>query len=486
VSGVSRWVSRFTYDSRVIPGVKRLDQSRPADGPFFAHYLFPISCNVACSSEVQVCRKAKSPWERRLDLLPRAKIYSNFKDTSFNASTLDVVSRVRKALPQIAATLPQDLQIKALFDQSVFVSSALDGVMREGIIAASLTAAMILLFLGSWRSTLVVATSIPLAICFSVLALHVIGQTINIMTLGGLALAVGILVDDATVEIENIHRNLAMGKSMIDAILDGAQGIATPAFVATLSICIVFAPIFLLGGVAYYLFAPLAMAVVFAMLASYFLSRTVVPTMVNFLLKNEYQKEDANELRSPHQNWFLRIHEGFNRGFEKLRSFYAARLEWALNHPRLVVGAMVSVVVLALVLVTPFLGEDFFPNVDAGQFRLHVSAPVGTRIEETLHVFYQVENVIRGVIPKDQIDLIIQNIGLPMNLNLALSDTATISSADGEIDVSLNPARRKFSVAANRVRMNWCNRRPEISCTCASERPREVARSRATSAAPIG
>jgi len=219
----------------VIPGVKRLDQSRPADGPFFAHYLFPISCNVACSSEVQVCRKAKSPWERRLDLLPRAKIYSNFKDTSFNASTLDVVSRVRKALPQIAATLPQDLQIKALFDQSVFVSSALDGVMREGIIAASLTAAMILLFLGSWRSTLVVATSIPLAICFSVLALHVIGQTINIMTLGGFALAVGILVDDATVEIENIHRNLAMGKSMIDAILDGAQGIATPAFVATLS-----------------------------------------------------------------------------------------------------------------------------------------------------------------------------------------------------------------------------------------------------------
>jgi multidrug efflux pump subunit AcrB len=358
-----------------------------------------------------------------------------------DASTLDVVSRVRKALPQIGATLPQELQIKALFDQSVFVSSALNGVLREGIIAASLTAVMILLFLGSWRSTLVVATSIPLAICFSVLALHVIGQTINIMTLGGLALAVGILVDDATVEIENIHRNLAMGKSMIDAILDGAQEIATPAFVATLSICIVFVPIFLLGGVAYYLFAPLAMAVVFAMLASYFLSRTVVPTMVNFLLKNEDQKGDANELRPRHENWFLRIHEGFNGGFEKLRSFYATCLEWALNHSRLVVGVMVSVVVLSLVLVTPFLGEDFFPNVDAGQFRLHVSAPVGTRIEETQEVFYQVEKVIRSVIPKGQIDLIIQNIGLPMNLNLALSDTATISSADGEIDVSLNPAR---------------------------------------------
>jgi multidrug efflux pump subunit AcrB len=353
------------------------------------------------------------------------------------ASTLDVVSRVRKALPQIAATLPQELQIKQLFDQSVFVSSALDGVMREGIIAASLTAAMILLFLGSWRSTLVVATSIPLSICFSVLALHLIGQTINIMTLGGLALAVGILVDDATVEIENIHRNLAMGKSMIDAILDGAQEIATPAFVATLSICIVFVPIFLLGGVAYYLFAPLAMAVVFAMLASYFLSRTVVPTMVNFLLKNEHRKEDSHEVKVVRRNWFLRIHEGFNRGFEKLRNFYTARLNWALNHARLVVGLTLAVVLLSLVFVTPFLGEDFFPKVDAGEFRLHVSAPVGTRIEETQQVFYQVEKVIRSVIPKDQIDLIIENIGVPMNLNLALSDTATISTADGEIDVSL-------------------------------------------------
>ncbi len=182
------------------------------------------------------------------------------------------------------------------------------------------------------------------------------------------------------------------------------------------------------------------MAVVFAMLASYFLSRTVVPTMVNFLLRNEHQ-EDANELKPSHRNWFPRLHEGFNRGFEKLRNFYAARLEWALNHARLVVALMVTAVVLSLILVTPFLGEDFFPKVDAGQFRLHVSAPVGTRIEETQQVFYQVENVIRSVIPQEQIDLVIENIGLPMNLNLALSDTATISSADGEIDVSLNPAK---------------------------------------------
>ena len=356
-----------------------------------------------------------------------------------DASTLDVVSRVRQQLPLIAATLPQDLQIKPLFDQSVFVTSALQGVVSEATIAASLTALMILLFLGSWRSTLIVATSIPLSICFSVLALHILGQTINIMTLGGLALAVGILVDDATVEVENIHRNMAMGKSMIDAILDGAQEIATPAFVATISICIVFVPIFMLGGIAYYLFSPLAMAVVFAMLASYFLSRTVVPTMANFLLRYEHheQEKTANSAESVKQNWFSRIHEGFNRGFDRLRHFYVARLEWALKRARLVIGLMLTVVVLSIVLITPFLGEDFFPLVDAGQFRLHVRAPTGTRIEETQGVFYQVVEVIRSMIPKEEIGLVLENIGLPMNLNLALSDTATIGSADGEILVSL-------------------------------------------------
>jgi CzcA family heavy metal efflux pump len=353
-----------------------------------------------------------------------------------SASTLDVVSKVKAALPGIAATLPKELEIKPLFDQSVFVSTALADVVQEAIIAASLTAAMILLFLGSWRSTVVVATSIPLSICCSILALHAMGETLNIMTLGGLALAVGILVDDATVTIENIHRNLAMGKSLVDGILDGADQIATPAFVATVSICIVFVPIFLLGGVAYYLFSPLAMAVVFAMLASYILSRTVVPTMVNLLLKSEHHTEEKGE--SIRQNLFVRIHEGFNHGFERLRNFYVARLEWALNHARLVVVMSLGVVLLSLVIVLPFLGEDFFPLVDAGQFRLHVRAPAGTRIEETQHVFTQVENVIRSVIPKNEIDLVLANIGLPMNLNLALSDTATISSADGEILVSLN------------------------------------------------
>jgi multidrug efflux pump subunit AcrB len=361
-----------------------------------------------------------------------------------DASTLDVVSRVLKSLPGIAATLPQDLQIKPLFDQSVFVSSALDEVFREGAIAGGLTAAMILLFLGSWRSTLVVATSIPLSICTSIIVLHALGQTINIMTLGGLALAVGILVDDATVEIENIHRNLGLGKSMIDAILDGAQEIATPALVATLCICIVFVPIFFLQGNAYFLFSPLAMAVVFAMLASYLLSRTVVPTMVNFLERGQHHGSatahtppDEREL-VPSGNWFARVHERFNRQFEKLRSFYVARLNWCLQHARLVLGTLLASVVLSLVILTPFLGEDFFPVVDAGQFRLHVSAPVGTRIEDTQHVFTQVEQVIRSVIPNNEIDLVLDNIGLPLNLNIALSDSATVSVSDGEILVSLN------------------------------------------------
>jgi len=368
-----------------------------------------------------------------------------------DASTLEVVARVLKSLPRIAATLPQDLQIKPLFDQSIFVSSALFEVLREGLIAGGLTAVMILLFLGSWRSTLVVATSIPLSICTSVIVLHVLGQTINIMTLGGLALAVGILVDDATVEVENIHRNLGMGKSMIDAILDGAQEIATPALVATLCICIVFVPIFFLGGTAHFLFSPLAMAVVFAMLASYLLSRTVVPTMVNFLERSQHHQAaqgspdtqpsasqaSASQAR-PLQGWFVRIHEAFNRQFDNLRSFYVARLTWCLEHARLVVTIALSLVVLSLLILTPFLGEDFFPLVDAGQFRLHVSAPVGTRIEDTQHVFTQVEEVIRSIIPKDEIDLVLDNIGLPMNLNIALSDTATISVSDGEILVSLN------------------------------------------------
>jgi multidrug efflux pump subunit AcrB len=395
---------------------------------------------------------------------------------SASASTLDIIKRVKEALPRIQATLPKELKVSQLFDQSLFVRAAINGVLREGVIAACLTALMILLFLGNWRSTLVVATSIPLSILCSIIVLGALGETLNIMTLGGLALAVGILVDDATVELENIHRNLAMGKPMIRAILDGAMQIAVPAFVSTLSICIVFVPIFFLSGTAKYLFQPLATAVIFAMLASYFLSRTVVPTMVKFLMRGHMEEIDTSLARSLDENGRARsqparpgksapgsheedgsgqkpagsafarireslsgIHERFNRGFEKLRDIYVEGLRWCLGHRGAVFVAMGGFVLISLCLV-PFLGRDFFPAVDAGQFRLHVRAPAGTRLEATEERFYQVGRLIREVIPPNEIGSVLDNIGLPVSgINLAFSDNATISSADGEILVALNP-----------------------------------------------
>jgi multidrug efflux pump subunit AcrB len=389
---------------------------------------------------------------------------------SASASTLDIIKRVKEALPRIQSTLPKELEVSQLFDQSLFVRAAINGVLREGVIAACLTALMILLFLGNWRSTLVVATSIPLSILCSIIVLGALGETLNIMTLGGLALAVGILVDDATVELENIHRNLAMGKPMVRAILDGAMQIAVPAFVSTLSICIVFVPIFFLSGTAKYLFQPLATAVIFAMLASYLLSRTVVPTMVKFLMRGHMQEIDTSLARSldekgrgrspsapvshegdgsgqkPSGSAFARIreflssiHEHFNRGFEKVRDRYVEALRWCLDHRGAVFAAMGGFVLLSLCLI-PFLGRDFFPAVDAGQFRLHVRAPAGTRLEATEERFYQVGRVIREVIPPNEIGNVLDNIGLPVSgINLAFSDNATISSADGEILVALNP-----------------------------------------------
>jgi multidrug efflux pump subunit AcrB len=392
---------------------------------------------------------------------------------SASASTLDIIKRVKEALPRIQATLPKELEVTQLFDQSIFVRAAINGVLREGVIAACLTALMILLFLGNWRSTLVVATSIPLSILCSVIVLGALGETLNIMTLGGLALAVGILVDDATVELENIHRNLAMGKPMIRAILDGAMQIAVPAFVSTLSICIVFVPIFFLSGTAKYLFQPLATAVIFAMLASYLLSRTVVPTMVKFLMRGHMEEIDTSLARtlenggarppgapdSEHDvegnpkapgnvpaspikrvlGFFSRIHEHFNHGFEKVRDRYVEVLRWCLGHRGTVFATMGGFVLVSLCLV-PFLGRDFFPSVDAGQFRLHVRAPAGTRLEATEERFYQVGRVIREVIPPSEIGTVLDNIGLPVSgINLAFSDNATISSADGEILVALNP-----------------------------------------------
>jgi CzcA family heavy metal efflux pump len=364
----------------------------------------------------------------------RGVLLSVFKNGE--SSTLDVIRRLKAAMPRVRAILPPEINFVPQLDQSIFVRSALNGVVREAILAAVLTAAMILLFLGTWRNTLVVVISIPLSIFCSIACLASCGQTINAMTLGGLALAVGMLVDDATVTIENIERNLGMGKSLLQGVLDGAQQIAVPAFVSTLCICIVFVPIFFLSGVTKYLFSPLALAVIFAMLASYFLSRTVVPTFVHYLL-------DGLPLRHEEHGagFFRRIHLGFARRFEWLRSAYVGWLQQCLNHRTLVVVGMISVAVLTMFLV-PYLGRDFFPRVDAGSFRLHVRAPAGTRIEETEPIFSRVEDDIRAVIPPDEIETILDNIGLPnSSLNLANSDMATIGPADGDILVSLNPEK---------------------------------------------
>jgi CzcA family heavy metal efflux pump len=357
---------------------------------------------------------------------------------SGGASTLDIVNRVKQRIPSIKATMPPELDLKFLFDQSIFVRAAIKGVIIEAIIAACLTALMILLFLGSWRSTLIVATSIPLSILCSIIILRYLGHTLNVMTLGGLALAVGILVDDATVEIENIHRNLGQRKPLIQAILDGAQQIATPAFVSTLSICIVFVPVLFLTGSVQHLFTPLALAVVFAMLASYFLSRTLVPTLVKYLLPGELHYHERNgSPKVPSRNPFRRLHEAFNKQFEKFRDGYKGTLAWTLAH-RLLIFSLFIIFFVGSFTLLPFLGQDFFPQVDAGQFRLHVRAPAGTRIEETERYFSQVERVIRDTVPADELDLILDNIGLPVGgVNLAFSDTATVGPSDGEILVAL-------------------------------------------------
>jgi len=357
---------------------------------------------------------------------------------SGSSSTLDVIDRVKEFLPHIRTTVPPELDLKPEFDQSILVRAALSGVIKEAVIAALLTAAMILVFLGTWRNTLVVALSIPLSIFCSVICLYALGQTLNAMTLGGLALAVGILVDDATVEIENIDRNLHMDKALVRAILDGAQQIAVPAFVSTLCICIVFVPIFFLAGTAKFLFGPLAMAVMFAMMASYLLSRTVVPTFVHYLLLGKPVLHDDGKGHADAGDVFWRIHVAFNRYFEAFRSGYTAFLDRCLDRRRAVLAVMIGLVVLSGLL-AGVLGSDFFPIVDAGQFRLHVRAPDGTRIEETERYFTRADNIIRQEIPADEMGTIIDNIGLPNgSTGLAFTDTATIGTADGEILVSLN------------------------------------------------
>jgi multidrug efflux pump subunit AcrB len=379
-----------------------------------------------------------------------------------DASTLKVISGIKALLPQIATTVPKQLKMKPLADQSVFVLGAINGVVREALIAACLTAFMILIFLGNWRSTLIIAISIPLAILTSVIVLSLIGQTINIMTLGGLALAVGILVDDATVEVENINRNREEepDKELDEVVLDSAMQIATPAFVSTLSICIVFAPMFLLSGVARYLFLPLAEAVVFAMLASYFLSRTIVPTMAMYLLRSQRVGEHAKES----SNAFVRLQKKFEAGFERFRTGYRGVLEGCLHHRPAFLLAFFAACLGSLAAIVPWLGQDFFPAVDAGSLKLHLRAPTGMRIEDTAFLCDLVEDSIRKQIPASEVDTIIDNIGLPYSgINLSYSNSAPIGTMDADIMVSLSPKHHPTETYVKQLRLSLAKEFPGVT-----------------------
>jgi len=377
------------------------------------------------------------------------------------ASTLNVISGIKSILPRIAATVPSQLKMSPLADQSIFVLGAINGVVREALIAACLTAFMILMFLGNWRSTIIIATSIPLAILCSIITLSLIGQTINIMTLGGLALAVGILVDDATVEVENINRNREAepDKNMDQVVLDSAMQIATPAFVSTLSICIVFAPMFLLSGVARYLFLPLAEAVVFAMPASYLLSRTIVPTMAKYLLRNDRSHERSGTSR----NVFVRVQRRFEAAFERMRDGYRNLLERCLLHRRAFLVVFFAACLGSLVIIVPWLGQDFFPSVDAGSFKLHLRAPTGMRIEDTAFLCDEVENSIRRQIPAFELASIIDNIGLPYSgINLSYSNSAPVGASDADILVTLSPKHHPTARYVEQLRLNLAKEFPGV------------------------
>src|SRR6266487_3513086 len=376
-----------------------------------------------------------------------------------HSSTLDIIKAVKAKVPEMQAAAPPGLKIDLLADQSLFVEAALDGVVHEGLIAAALTAAFILLFLGSWRSTLIVAISIPLSVLASLSLLGAMGHTLNVMTLGGLALAIGILVDEATITIENIHRHLELGSRLRDAILEGSREIAVPALVSALAISIVFVPVIFLVGPAKFLFTPMALAVVFAILSSYVLSRTLVPVLVKYILRIE-QHGHVN----PAPNWFNRFQDGFVRGFESLRAFYVNILRWALvNRPTVFV--VFALVVGSSLLALPWVGRDFFPTVDAGQFRLHVRAATGTRIENTEQIFSAVENEIRRTIPPGEIKLILDNFGVVSDkYSLAFGDNATIGSHDGEILVQLHHGRSKSTPEyVDDLRRNLRARFPDLT-----------------------
>jgi CzcA family heavy metal efflux pump len=375
-----------------------------------------------------------------------------------SASTLDIVKGVKAKLPAVQAGAPDGLKIAATGDQSVFVSAAISGVIREGVIAASLTALMILLFLGSWRSTLIIAVSIPLSILVSIIGLSALGQTINIMTLGGLALAVGILVDDATVAIENINSHLERGEPVHQSVLDGSGEIAVPALVATLCICIVFTPMFFLAGVPQYLFVPMAEAIVIAMLASYVLSRTLVPTLAALMLKPHVAGADEGA-----SNPFARFQLGFERRFEALRGRHRDLLAWAVSSRRLFIPVFLLVSLASLLLV-PTLGSDFFPSVDGGQIKLHIRAHAGTRVEETARIVDQVEARIRKVIPAAEIDGIVDNIGLPVSgVNLSYSNSAPTGPADADIYISLKDGHHPTPGYVRQLRASLPQAFPDVT-----------------------
>jgi CzcA family heavy metal efflux pump len=357
-----------------------------------------------------------------------------------SSSTLDIIDGVKSLLPRVQESLPSSLNLRAVGDQSVFVKAAVFGVVREAVLAAVLVGVMILLFLGSWRATVIILTEIPLAVLFSLTALSVLGETINVMTLGGLALAVGILVDDGTVTIENVNYHLEQGKKIEPAILDGAQQIVVPAFVTLLCLCIVFVPMFQLGGVAGYLFRPLAEAVVFALIGSFILSRTLVPTMANYLMHGHHSIESHvghGPPPAPSRNPLVRFQYGFEMRFERFRERYRSLLTSALDRPKTFMVGFLVCVVLSFGL-APFLGKNFFPAVDSGQILMHVRAQPGTRIEETARLLEQIEQTVRATIPPAQLDNIVDNIGLPFNgINMAYQNTGTIGPEDGDALISL-------------------------------------------------
>jgi multidrug efflux pump subunit AcrB len=386
-------------------------------------------------------------------------------EKSGGASTLAIIQGIKAKMAQIKASLPDALVATPIGDQGVFVTGAISSVVREGVIAAALTSLMILLFLGSWRSTLIIATSIPLSILGSVTTLSFLGETLNIMTLGGLALAVGILVDEATVTIENINWHLEQGKDVEPAILDGAQQIVTPAFVSLLCICIVFVPMFFLQGVARYLFVPMAEAVVFAMVCSFILSRTLVPTMAKYLLRRHASQTGTGgeHPAQPSRNPLVSFQRGFEERFERLRARYHGLLQLALHHRRVFVTGFLGFV-LASFLLVPMLGRNFFPAVDSGQILMHARLQVGTRVEDSANEFGQIENVIRQVIPPAELGTLVDNIGMPVSgINLSYNNTGTIGEQDGDIQVSLKPVHRPTAQYVRRLREELPLRFPGVT-----------------------